>query len=187
MEWASWNSAQTSYPWPRSVCSSQRGKWGQNISDHWEMFPLLTERAQWDCLLSSAPPLSSPRSLSPLLILWDLKKGQGVVFLSTGFHEEWIPNVPRLLASWLSSVTSISWMADAGLGMEWPAPACLLYPCPRAPCLTLCPPALMCLPLCQSPSCCRQTFHTAFPLFTRVTHVHPSELNLDFYSREILP
>lgn len=31
VEWTSWNSAQTSHPWPRSVCSSQCGKCGRIV------------------------------------------------------------------------------------------------------------------------------------------------------------
>lgn len=32
VEWTSWNTAPTSHPWPRSVCSSQRGKWGRVVA-----------------------------------------------------------------------------------------------------------------------------------------------------------
>lgn len=57
VEWASGNSTQTSHPWPRSVCSSQRGKWAEHqpsLNNHFTINSK-KELAEQGRLLLSAP------------------------------------------------------------------------------------------------------------------------------------
>lgn len=156
VEWASWNSAQTSYPWPRSICSSQRGKWRHNISNHWETFPLLTVR-------KSQMGLSSVIRTFPTSKYSETSRQarEMYFFLSLGSQMPPGSSLPGC-----HPVAIISWMAVAGLGMGWLTPASSAPVGLLASCFA--PLALLCLPLHWSPSCHPWTF-TAFPLFTRVT------------------
>lgn len=151
VEWASWNSVQKHLlSLTQGVCiSSQCGKWGQNISNHWETIPLLTIRKSqmWFSLCHMCLPHPKYLEIS--------RQARELYFFSFS-RISWAgaPTCPHALLLAVIPSTSPGWQV---LGLELDSPTHLLNPCLGYPttCAASSTPwprtTLLCLCLCWSP------------------------------------